>query len=110
MAPLAPPRPSSVDHFFAQYQNPILMGTFAGQVAHYQYIRHTTPTFETLSNSIKAPAIPRTLRAGLGWAVVFIGLLTKITLAKKTIRDYSDPVVALASRRKEWRRPAPEGL
>jgi hypothetical protein len=108
MAP--PPRPSSLDNFFARYQNPILMGTFAGQVAHHQYIRHSSPAFETVSSSVKGPAIPRTLRAGLGWAVVFIGLLTKITLAKKTVRDYSDPVVALASQRKEWRRPVQEGL
>jgi len=42
--------------------------------------------------------------------VVFIGLLTKITLAQKTVRDYSDPVVALASQRKQWRSPAQEGL
>jgi hypothetical protein len=108
MAP--PPRPSSLDNFFARYQTPILGTTFAGQVAHHQYIRHTTPAFETLSNSIKVPAIPRTLRAGLGWAAVFIGLLTKITFAKKTIRDFSDPVVALASQRKEWRRPVQERL
>jgi hypothetical protein len=108
MAP--PPRPSSLDNFFARYQNPILMGTFAGQVTHYQYIRHSSPAFETVSSSVKGLAIPRTLRAGLGWAVVFIGLLTKITLAKKTVRDYSDPVVALASQRKEWRRPVQEGL
>jgi len=108
MAP--PPRPSTVDNFFARYQNPILMGTFAAQVGHHQYIRHTSPAFEAASISIKNPSIPRTLRAGLGWAVVFLGLLTKITLAKKTIRDYSDPVVALASQRKEWRRPIQEGL
>jgi hypothetical protein len=108
MAP--PPRPSSIDNFIARYQTPILGTTFAGQVAHHQYIRHTTLAFETLSSSIKVPAIPRTLRAGLGWAAVFIGLLTKITLAKKTIRDYSDPVVALASQGKEWRRPVQEGL
>ncbi len=105
MAP--PPRPSSVDNFFARYQHSILMGTFVAQVGHHQYIRHTSPAFEAV-NSVRAPAIPRTLRAGLGWAVVFVGLLSKITLAKKTIRDYSDPVVALASQRKEWRRPVQE--
>lgn len=108
MAP--PPRPTAVDHFFARYQNPILMGAFATQVGHYQYIRRTSPAFETVSSTVKAPAIPRTLRAGLGWAVVFIGLLTEITLAKKAVRDYSDPVVALASQRKQWRSPAQEGL
>jgi hypothetical protein len=108
MAP--PPRPSPLDNFFARFQNPILGGTFAAQVAHYQYIRHTSPALETASSSVKAPALPRTLRAGLGWAVVFVGLLTKITLAKKTVRDYSDPLLVLASQRKEWRRPAQEGL
>jgi len=108
MAP--PPRPSPVDNFFARFQTPILISTFAAQVAHHQYIRHTSPAFETLSGSVRAPAIPRTLRAGLGWAVVFVGLLTKITLAKQTVRDYSDPIVALAAQRKEWRRPAQEGL
>jgi hypothetical protein len=105
-----PARPTSVDHFFARYQNPILLGTFATQVSHYQYIRRTSPAFETVSSTVKAPALPRTLRAGLGWAVVFIGLLTKITFAKKTVGDYSDPVVALASQRKQWRRPIQEGL
>jgi hypothetical protein len=54
--------------------------------------------------------MPRTLKAGLGWAVVFIGLLTEITLAKKIVRDYSDPVVKVASQRKVWGKAAPEGL
>jgi hypothetical protein len=108
---MAPPAcPSPVDRFFARYQNPILMVTFATQIGHYQYIRRTSPAFEAVSSTVKAPAIPRALRAGLGWAVVFIGLLTKSTLAKKTVGDYSDPVIALASQRKQWRRPAPEGL
>jgi hypothetical protein len=50
------------------------------------------------------------LRAGLGWAVVFIGLLTQITLAKKTVRDHSDPVLAVAAEKKRWKRKVQEGL
>jgi hypothetical protein len=109
---MAPPakQPSSTDYFFARNQMPILLGAFATQVGHYQYIRRTTPAVESYSNSVKSAPIPRALRAGLGWAAVFVGLLTQITLAKKTVRDYSDPVIAQALQKKAWKRPSPEGL
>ena len=84
------------------------MGTFATQICHYQYIRRTQPAFDS-ANALKPGSFPRTLKAGLGWAVVFIGLLTQVTLAKKTVRDYSDPIIALASQRKQWK-SSPEGL
>ncbi|KAH7369859.1 hypothetical protein BKA65DRAFT_544582 [Rhexocercosporidium sp. MPI-PUGE-AT-0058] len=107
---MAPPPPTATDRFFAKYQSPILMTTFATQVLHYQYIRRTTPAFESPAASFRISSIPRPLRAGLGWAAVFVGLLTQITLAKKTIRDYSDPVIAIATQRKPWARTAEEGL
>jgi uncharacterized integral membrane protein len=103
-------QPTSIDYFFARNQMPILLGTFATQVGHYQYIRRTTPAVESYSNSIKAAPIPRALRAGLGWAAVFVGLLTQITLAKKSVRDYSDPIIAQSLQKKVWKRPSPEGL
>lgn len=103
-------QPTSIDYFFARNQMPILLGTFATQVGHYQYIRRTTPAVETYSNFVKAAPIPRALRAGLGWAAVFVGLLTQITLAKKSVRDYSDPIIAQSLQKKVWKRPSPEGL
>jgi hypothetical protein len=54
--------------------------------------------------------MPRTLKAGLGWAVVFLGILTEITLAKKTVREYSDPVMKIATHRKVWGKASQEGL
>jgi len=101
------PRPTTADRFFANYRYPILMTTFATQVLHHQYIQRTTPSYESSSGSFKTTSLPRPLRAGLLWAVVFAGLLTKITLAQQTIRDYSDPVIALAAQKKIWKK-APE--
>jgi hypothetical protein len=109
---MAPPtRPSNVDTFFARYQNPILGATFATQVLHYQYIRRTQPAIDSgVSTAVRSSSFPRPLRAGLGWAVVFIGLLTKITLAKKSIRDYSDPIIAAKAEKKQWKHASKEGL
>ena len=107
---MAPLPPTATDRFFANYQSPILMTTFATQVLHHQYIRRTTPAYESPAASFRITSIPRPLRAGLGWAAVFVGLLTQITLAKKTIRDYSDPVIAISTQRKPWTRKVEEGL
>lgn len=109
---MAPPaRPSDLDYFFARYQNPILGGAFATQVLHYQFIRRTQPAIDSgVSAAVKTSRFPRPLKAGLGWAVVFVGLLTKITLAKKSIRDYSDPIIAAKAESRPWGLAAKEGL
>lgn len=109
MAP--PPRPSTLDYFFARNQTPIVFSTFGLQLCHYQYIKRTQPAFEASRTLATASlnSMPRTLKAGLGWAVIFVGLLTEITLAKKIVRDYSDPVVKIASQRKVWAKTQ-EGL
>ncbi len=98
-----------MDHFFADKQNPILCGTFALQVGHYQYIKRTQPAFGSAVASIGSFGLPRPLRAGLGWMAVFAVLMTKVTLAKKTIRDYSDPIVAHRTHRKSLSRATHEG-
>ncbi|KAE8449990.1 hypothetical protein EG329_007129 [Mollisiaceae sp. DMI_Dod_QoI] len=109
---MAPPnRPSNIDNFFARYQNPILGAAFASQVLHYQFIRRSQPAIDSgITPSVRSTSFPRPLRAGLGWAVVFIGLLTKITLAKKTIRDFSDPIITAKSEQKQWKTTSKEGL
>ena len=81
------------------------MSAFATQVCHYQYIRRTEPAIESSSTIVRSASFPRPLRAGLGWAVVFVGLLTKITFAKIAIRDSSDPILAHSAIRKAWRAP-----
>ncbi|TVY34253.1 Solute carrier family 25 member [Lachnellula occidentalis] len=91
---MAPP-PTETELFFARYQTPILMGAFATQICHHQYIKRAEPSIaSSVKGAIKTTNFPRMLRAGLGWGVVFLGLLTEITLAKKAIRDYTDPVLA----------------
>ncbi|RDL32533.1 Uncharacterized protein BP5553_08989 [Venustampulla echinocandica] len=103
MAP--PPPPTAVDHFVAQSQTPILMSAFGLQVLHYQYIRRTQAAWDVLPASSRAISfLPRTLRAGLGWGVVFVGLLTQITSAKNAIRDYTDPVVTRPLQSRAWGR------
>lgn len=103
MAP--PPPPTAVDHFIAQSQTPILMSAFGLQVLHYQYIRRTQAAWDASPASSRAISfLPRTFRAGLGWGVVFIGLLTQITLAKDAIRDHTDPVVARSLQSRAWKR------
>ncbi|TVY30928.1 Mitochondrial basic amino acids transporter [Lachnellula hyalina] len=100
---MAPP-PTQIDFFFARYQTPILMGAFATQICHHQYIKRTEPSIaSSVKGAVRATNFPRTLRAGLGWGVVFLGLLTEITLAKQTIRDHTDPVLA-QSLQKKWKR------
>lgn len=101
-------RPTTIDHFFSNYQYPILMSAFATQVCHYQYIRRAEPAIE--SSSIRAASFPRPLRAGLGWAVVFVGLLTRITIAKIVIRDYSDPTLNQLPLRNAWRKVPEQGI
>jgi len=110
MAP--PPRPSRTDYFFARNQNAIIFSTFGLQVCHYQYIKRTSPAVEvsrTLA-SASLSSIPRTLKAGLGWGALMVGILTEITLAQKTVRDYSDPVRKIAAQRKVWEKKSEEGL
>lgn len=84
------------------------MSAFATQVLHWQYIRRTEPAIES-SSAVRAASFPRPLRAGLGWAVVFVGLLTKITFAKIAIRDSSDPIITQTLRR-PWSKAPEQGL
>ncbi|TVY56938.1 hypothetical protein LCER1_G001798 [Lachnellula cervina] len=101
---MAPP-PTQTDLFFARYQTPILMGAFATQICHHQYIKRAEPSIaSSAKGAIGTINFPRTLRAGLGWGVVFLGLLTKITLAKQAIRDHTDPVLAQSLQKKPWPR------
>jgi len=103
-AKMSPPNPTIVDRFFAENQYPILMTTFAAQVLHHQYIRKTQPAFELSSSAVKTSSFPRPLRAGLAWALVFTGLLTKITLSKQAVRDHTDPLITHSSLKRPWKR------
>lgn len=109
---MAPPtRPSSIDNFFVQHQGTILASAFATQVLHYQYIRRTQPIIDSgLASAIRTTNFPRSLRAGLGWGVVFIGLLTQITLAKRTVREFSDPISAMQRERRQWTQSPKDNL
>jgi hypothetical protein len=99
------PTPTETDLFFARYQTPILMGTFATQICHHQYIKRTEPSIaSSVAGTIRTANFPRTLRAGLGWGLMFLGLLTEITLAKQAIRDFTDPVLAHSLQKKPWKR------
>jgi hypothetical protein len=108
MAPHPVLSPSPVDRFFSNYQFPILMSAFAAQVCHHQYIRRSEPALD-YSVSVIRTGFPRPLRAGLGWAVVFAGLLTRITIAKIAIRDSSDPILAQPALG-PWKKEAEQGL
>jgi len=78
------------------------MTTFATQFLHHQYIKKTTPAYESFNWSPRTISVPRPLKAGLAWAAVFGALLTKITLSQKIVNDYSDPVIAVTSRKTMW--------
>ncbi|CAG8972860.1 hypothetical protein HYALB_00001279 [Hymenoscyphus albidus] len=93
--------PSAFDLFCANNQTSILIGAFATQVAHHQYIKKAAPAIASINTSFH---ITRPLKAGLGWGVVFIGLLTQITIAKQAVRNHADPVLAHAQQRKPWKR------
>jgi hypothetical protein len=95
----APRRPTTTERFFAQYQYPILLSTFGLQVCHHQYIKRSQLVFQLTTGSVKTASLPRPLTAGLVWAAVFAGLLTKITLSNKVLRDYSDPVIVHSYKR-----------
>lgn len=66
------------------------MTTLTLQIGHFQYIKRTQPA--PASSAARNTYLPRSLRAGLAWAVVWAGLLTQITLAEKAIIGYADPV------------------
>lgn len=100
---MAPPS-TSRELFFARYQTPILLSTFAVQVGHHQYIKRTEPLIASSAAGTIRTNFPRTLRAGLGWGLVFLGLLTEITLAKQAVRDSTDPILANSLQRKPWKR------
>ena len=109
---MAPPNaPSRVELFFANNQTPILLGAFATQVCHHQYLNRTEPAIASAATSIRSAYLPRRLRAGLGWGVVFLGLLTQITLSKQAVnavRDHNDPILAHLQQKRPWK-PMTEG-
>ncbi|CAL3971817.1 unnamed protein product [Diplocarpon coronariae] len=107
-----PAKPTEANYFVAKYRSAILLSAFAAQLGHYQYIRRTLPAapLECVSGFARIGSIPRPLKAGTAWAAVFITLLTQITLAERTIRDYSDPVITAISQRKPWTRTSDEVL
>ena len=110
-APMAPPRrPTSFDYFLARYRYPLVASTLGLHFAHHQYIRRTEPALELAGGFGRAPSFSRPLRAGLGWAVVLAAVLTKTTLAQRVVVNYSDPVTALSSERKQWMRIPEAGL
>ncbi|KAG9237839.1 hypothetical protein BJ875DRAFT_492940 [Amylocarpus encephaloides] len=104
----APPPPSRLDVFFTNNQTPILAGAFATQVCHHQYIKRSEPAIASTISSSRAAFLPRPLKAGLAWGVVFVGLLTQITLAKQAVRDHKDPVLTQALRKQSWKRTTEE--
>jgi hypothetical protein len=102
---MAPPTPSRLEQFFANNQTPILLGTFATQVCHHQYIKRTESATVPAGSTVRTTYLPRPLRAGLAWGFVFLGLLTQITLSKKAVhavRDYNDPILAHLKYKKRW--------
>jgi len=111
---MAPPPPSALDTLLSTHQTPILLSAFATQVAHYQFILRADPSFSSsapyhVSSVFRSGrfAIPRPLRAGLGWAVVFVALLTRITVAKERVREArgrGDPVLRKPVLRDSWAR------
>jgi hypothetical protein len=105
-----PPRPTSLDYFFAQYQYPILAGALGLHFAHHQYIRRTQPVVELSGDFARTSSFPRPLRAGLVWAVVLAGILTKTTLAQKIVGNYSDPIIARSSSRRQLMSRPEEGI
>lgn len=97
-----PRRPTSLDYFFARYQYPLVASTVGLHFAHHQYIRRTEPALELAGGFGRAPSFPRPLKAGLAWAVVLVAVLTKTTLSQRIVTNYSDPVTALSSQRRQW--------
>ena len=105
-----PPRPTSLDYFFAQYQYPILAGTLSLHFVHHQYIRRTQPVVELSGGFARTSSFPRPLRAGLIWAVVLAGALTKTTLAQQIVSNYSDPIIPGSSSGRQLMSSPEEGI
>lgn len=85
--PTAPPTagPTPLQLSIAHYRTAILSGTIVGHFAHWKYLTRIRPA------TVYAPASRRYLAAaGLGWACVYLGVLSTITIAQRDVARYND--------------------
>lgn len=80
-----PARPTPLQVKIAKHRTAIVSGTVAGHFAHWQYLvrfRHVNPYAAGNRHFLAA--------AGLGWGLVYLGILSTVTFAQRTIHRHDD--------------------
>ncbi|KAF0636863.1 hypothetical protein FPSE5266_20319 [Fusarium pseudograminearum] len=83
--------PTPLQVAIAQHRTGIVTATVAGHFAHWQYL--------TRSQRINVQATANRLplaRLGLAWGIVYLGVLSTITVAQRKVARYSDTLFSPA--------------
>ncbi|KAF4963865.1 hypothetical protein FSARC_8159 [Fusarium sarcochroum] len=81
--------PTPLQVAIAQHRTGIVTATVAGHFAHWQYLTR----FQRIN--VQATANRRPLaRLGLAWGLVYIGVLSTLTLAQRKVARTSDPLLS----------------
>ena len=77
--------PTPLQIAIAEHRTAIVSGTVAGHFAHWQYLTR----FQHIS--LHAPANRRYIAAaGLGWGLIYLGVLSTITVAQRAVSRHAD--------------------
>lgn len=87
--PTPPPtHPTPLQIYIADHRAPILTATVVAQIGHWNYLtryRHLNPADKAHRG--------RFGRLGLGWAVVYVGVLYAITVSMHSVKNASDRIL-----------------
>ncbi|KAK7416945.1 hypothetical protein QQX98_004856 [Neonectria punicea] len=79
------PAPTPLKLALAEHRTAVLTTAISGHFAHYQYLSR----FRRIK--LEAPRNRRTLvTVGLSWALVYIGVLSTITIAQRDVSRHAD--------------------
>jgi hypothetical protein len=80
--------PSPIQLYVANHRSAILTTTLVAHVAHWSYLTR----FRRMNPSLKANR-GQFGKLGLGWAVVYVGVLGAITISVRDVQNSGDPLL-----------------
>lgn len=80
-----PARPTPLQVKIAENRTAIVSGTVVGHFAHWQYLTRLRRIDPYAAGSRRFVAA-----AGLGWGIVYLGVLSTITLAQRKVHKHDD--------------------
>ncbi|CEI40132.1 hypothetical protein FVEN_g12415 [Fusarium venenatum] len=81
--------PTPLQVAIAQHRTGIVTATVAGHFAHWQYLTRS----QRINVQAAANRIPLA-RLGLAWGLVYLGVLSTITIAQRKVARSSDPLLS----------------